>query len=206
MNVMSEFMGLVYGVYDAKTGGGFTPGGISLHNTMLPHGPDRAAFEAASNAKLEPAQAGRHAGLHVRDPLSAARHPLRRRVAGTAGELRRLRAKPRQTFRPESPMTDLDETHDASRRSWVSGANGHPAFPVQNLPLGVFSPEHGEGAARRRDRRPYPRPARARCQRPALRRRSRGGAGAGPDAECVGGSWRRPEARALRKELSRLLA
>ena len=42
-------------------------------------------------------------------------------------------------------MTDLDETHDASRRSWVSGANGHPAFPVQNLPLGVFSPEHGEG-------------------------------------------------------------
>ena len=40
MNVMSEFMGLIYGVYDAKTGGGFVPGGISLHNTMLPHGPD----------------------------------------------------------------------------------------------------------------------------------------------------------------------
>ncbi len=54
MNVMSEFMGLVYGVYDAKTGGGFSPGGISLHNTMLPHGPDMAAFEAASNAELKP--------------------------------------------------------------------------------------------------------------------------------------------------------
>ena len=54
MNVMSEFMGLVYGQYDAKTGGGFVPGGISLHNAMLPHGPDMAAFERASNATLAP--------------------------------------------------------------------------------------------------------------------------------------------------------
>jgi homogentisate 1,2-dioxygenase len=54
MNVMSEFMGLIYGVYDAKTGGGFSPGGISLHNSMLPHGPDMAAFEGASNAELKP--------------------------------------------------------------------------------------------------------------------------------------------------------
>ena len=54
MNVMSEFMGLIYGVYDAKTGGGFAPGGISLHNTMLPHGPDQDAFTRASNATLAP--------------------------------------------------------------------------------------------------------------------------------------------------------
>lgn len=54
MNIMSEFMGLIYGVYDAKTGGGFAPGGISLHNTMLPHGPDRDAFERASAAELKP--------------------------------------------------------------------------------------------------------------------------------------------------------
>lgn len=54
MNVMSEFMGLIEGVYDAKTGGGFAPGGVSLHNTMLPHGPDRSAFEAASAAELKP--------------------------------------------------------------------------------------------------------------------------------------------------------
>jgi homogentisate 1,2-dioxygenase len=54
MNVMSEFMGLIYGVYDAKTGGGFVPGGFSLHNTMLPHGPDKDAFEGASNAELKP--------------------------------------------------------------------------------------------------------------------------------------------------------
>ncbi|MBS7789992.1 homogentisate 1,2-dioxygenase [Roseococcus sp. SDR] len=54
MNVMSEFMGLIYGVYDAKTGGGFAPGGFSLHNTMLPHGPDMDAFEAASRVELKP--------------------------------------------------------------------------------------------------------------------------------------------------------
>ena len=54
MNVMSEFMGLIYGVYDAKTGGGFAPGGISLHNMMLPHGPDTDAFERASNVELKP--------------------------------------------------------------------------------------------------------------------------------------------------------
>jgi homogentisate 1,2-dioxygenase len=53
MNVMSEFMGLVYGRYDAKPQG-FVPGGCSLHNTMLPHGPDVDAFEAASNAELKP--------------------------------------------------------------------------------------------------------------------------------------------------------
>ena len=34
----------------------------------------------------------------------------------------------------------LDETHDANRISWVESANGHMAFPIQNLPLGVFSP------------------------------------------------------------------
>ena len=54
LNVMSEFMGLVYGVYDAKTGGGFQPGGASLHNTLLPHGPDVDAFEKASTMELKP--------------------------------------------------------------------------------------------------------------------------------------------------------
>ena len=53
MNIMSEFMGLIYGVYDAKPHG-FIPGGFSLHNSMLPHGPDHEAFEAASRAELRP--------------------------------------------------------------------------------------------------------------------------------------------------------
>ena len=53
MNCMSEFMGLIYGQYDAKPQG-FVPGGFSLHNTMLPHGPDVDAFLAASSAELKP--------------------------------------------------------------------------------------------------------------------------------------------------------
>jgi homogentisate 1,2-dioxygenase len=52
-NLMSEFMGLIYGVYDAKPEG-FVPGGFSLHNQMLPHGPDVQAFEHASNVELKP--------------------------------------------------------------------------------------------------------------------------------------------------------
>src|SRR5271167_1425405 len=34
----------------------------------------------------------------------------------------------------------IDETHDPKRQSWVETANGHADFPLQNLPLGVFSP------------------------------------------------------------------
>ncbi len=52
-NIMSELMGNVYGIYDAKPKG-FVPGGISLHNCMLPHGPDRNAFENATTDSWEP--------------------------------------------------------------------------------------------------------------------------------------------------------
>jgi len=52
-NTMSEYMGLVYGAYDAKEEG-FVPGGGSLHNQMSAHGPDLDAFEKASNADLAP--------------------------------------------------------------------------------------------------------------------------------------------------------
>lgn len=52
-NIMSEFMGLIHGVYDAKEKG-FEPGGASLHNCMSPHGPEAAVFEKASTAELQP--------------------------------------------------------------------------------------------------------------------------------------------------------
>ena len=52
-NVMSELMGLVHGVYDAKAEG-FAPGGASLHNCMSAHGPDRATYERAVSADLAP--------------------------------------------------------------------------------------------------------------------------------------------------------
>ena len=52
-NIMSEFMGLITGTYDAKEKG-FEPGGMSLHNCMTPHGPEAAVFEKASKAELKP--------------------------------------------------------------------------------------------------------------------------------------------------------
>lgn len=52
-NVMSELMGLIYGQYDAKEKG-FQPGGLSIHNAMTAHGPDRETFVKASSCKLKP--------------------------------------------------------------------------------------------------------------------------------------------------------
>ena len=52
-NFMSEYMGLVRGIYDAKEEG-FVPGGGSLHNCMSAHGPDADTFGKASNAELKP--------------------------------------------------------------------------------------------------------------------------------------------------------
>ncbi len=44
-------------------------------------------------------------------------------------------------------MSGIDETHDPKRQSWVASANGHSEFPIQNLPLGIFTPPGG-GAPR----------------------------------------------------------
>lgn len=52
-NIMSEFMGLLVGKYDAKAFG-FEVGGFSIHNTMSPHGPDLLSYKQASAAELKP--------------------------------------------------------------------------------------------------------------------------------------------------------
>ena len=62
---MCEYMGMIYGVYDAKSGGsgkgkggkpksGFVPGGSSLHSPMQAHGPDQGAYSKAMAAELKP--------------------------------------------------------------------------------------------------------------------------------------------------------
>ncbi|MGH8162298.1 MAG: homogentisate 1,2-dioxygenase [Gammaproteobacteria bacterium] len=61
-NVMSEFMGLVKGEYDAKAGG-FVPGAVSLHNCMSGHGPDAASYEKAVAADTSKPQ-------HVTDTMA----------------------------------------------------------------------------------------------------------------------------------------
>ncbi|KAI0244016.1 hypothetical protein L0F63_003706 [Massospora cicadina] len=52
-NIMSEFMGLIRGEYEAKADG-FNPGGASLHSTMTGHGPDATAFQKGSEGELKP--------------------------------------------------------------------------------------------------------------------------------------------------------
>src|SRR5262249_29423100 len=68
----------------------------------------------------------------------------RRKANGT------MRASARNArMRPDFPnlaKVMIDETHSVARRSWVASANGPADFPIQNLPLGVFTP--GSGAAR----------------------------------------------------------
>ncbi|KAH8805370.1 Homogentisate 1,2-dioxygenase [Xylogone sp. PMI_703] len=57
-NTMAEFMGLITGEYDARTDGGFRPGGASLHNAMTGHGPDSETHKKASVAELTPQKVG----------------------------------------------------------------------------------------------------------------------------------------------------
>ena len=52
-NVMSEWMGLIEGQYDAKLEG-FSPGGSSLHNCMAPHGPDADTAAKAMASSNDP--------------------------------------------------------------------------------------------------------------------------------------------------------
>ena len=56
-NTMSEFMGNIAGVYDAKEAG-FGPGASSLHSAMSGHGPENDVFLKASNADLKPMKIG----------------------------------------------------------------------------------------------------------------------------------------------------
>ncbi len=56
-NLMSEYMGLIHGQYDAKAEG-FLPCGSSLHNCFSAHGPDHATFVKATNEKLAPVYQG----------------------------------------------------------------------------------------------------------------------------------------------------
>lgn len=55
---MSEFMGLIMGEYDSKSGGGFRAAGGSLHNVMSAHGPDYDSHAKASNMELKPTKVG----------------------------------------------------------------------------------------------------------------------------------------------------
>jgi fumarylacetoacetase len=44
-------------------------------------------------------------------------------------------------------LIEIDSTHDPALQSWVTDANQHSDFPIQNLPLGIFTPPNGEKRA-----------------------------------------------------------
>ncbi len=71
VNVMSEFMGLIFGKYDAKPEG-FEPGGMSLHNAFCPHGPDATAYELARSSELKPEKLSGSLAFMFESPPSAA--------------------------------------------------------------------------------------------------------------------------------------
>ena len=151
MNVMSEFMGLIYGEYDAKPAAASCRAASRCTTRCCRTAPTREAFEGASNAELEAAQARGHAGLHVRDALAAARHRLRRDDAGTSAGLRQLWAPADQALQPDAaltrPMPSSTPRTTPRAAAGSTSANGHADFPIQNLPLGVFTPP-GETAPR----------------------------------------------------------
>ncbi len=105
MNIMSEFMGLIYGQYDAKPQG-FVPGGFSLHNCMLPHGPDSEAFAKASAAELKP-----HKFEGTMAFMLETRHP--QRVTRYAFELAELQRDYVDCW------TGIKKNFDPNRRDWT---------------------------------------------------------------------------------------
>ena len=114
-NIMSEFMGLVHGVYDAKAEG-FLPGGASLHNTFTSHGPDAETFARASSAELRP-----------------------QKIDGTLAfmfESRWMMVPTRQAMRAAHRQAGYDAVWDGLTRSFpahgagpVDGATATPAAP-----------------------------------------------------------------------------
>ena len=99
-------MGLVYGVYDAKPEG-FVPGGFSLHNQMLPHGPDADAFEHASNVELKPVKLTNTLAFMFETRF---RQRVTEYAAGlgfAAGGLHRLLGRSEEAFRSETAPTEM---------------------------------------------------------------------------------------------------
>ena len=76
-NIMSEYMGLIHGVYDAKAEG-FVPGGASLHNSFTSHGPDAETYAKASTVALAPQKVDDTLAFmfETRWPVVTTRHAL----------------------------------------------------------------------------------------------------------------------------------
>ena len=89
MNIMSEFMGLIYGVYDAKPQGLHARRHLAAQHDAAAR-PRPRGVRSRQQWRIEAGEADRHHGLHVRDAVSATRHRACGEVGDPAGRLRRL--------------------------------------------------------------------------------------------------------------------
>ena len=107
---------------------------------------------------------------------------------------------------PDSSLT-INATHDARRKSFVESANGHPDFPIQNLPLCECSARTETAARRRRHRRARSSISRRHASRGCSRARPERAAQRRGRARCSMrcSRWVRGRVRALRAHLSDLL-
>ena len=116
-NVASEFMGLIHGAYDAKAEG-FVPGGASLHNCMIGHGPDAETFAKASAADTS-------VGTRVTDSMA-------------------FMFETRRVIQPTRYALDSAQLQDDYYRCWARPAE---AISILGRARGdVAAPEHCGGA------------------------------------------------------------
>ena len=178
--------------YDAKPEG-FKPGGASLHNCMVPHGPDAEAFERASSAALAPHKLDHTLAFMFESRWRFHLTEWAQRAGARDAELRRLLGR---LAGPLQGLNMLDHTHDAAlaqlgrigQRAGQRLPGAEPA--LRRLPaLGA----RRAAAHRRGHRRPDARPetgARAMPLGPG-HRRAAGAAGRGR-AEAADGGGGRP--------------
>ncbi len=129
-NAMNEFMGLIFGQYDAKAEG-FVPGSASLHSCMQAHGPDAETFERAAKAELKPHYLGDTLAFMFETQLVL--HPTR--FALETDSLQRdyfqvwQALKKHFTGSPVRINATMNATHDPERQSWVASANRRERIP-----------------------------------------------------------------------------
>src|SRR5205809_23907 len=72
------------------------------------------------------------------------------RISIPIGHERRQQHERRKRMSASQGRADIaiDATHDPALQSWVLSANGHPDFPIQNLPFGVFRRSGSQDAFR----------------------------------------------------------
>lgn len=112
-NCMSEFMGIVYGKYDAKKDS--KAGGATLHSMMTPHGPDAATFERTSTEELKPFKMEQVMAFMFESSFSMAVTKWGEKGCGTLSEDYYKCWQPlKSTFNPKWTPSDDEQSHTSS--------------------------------------------------------------------------------------------